>query len=189
MHVVWDPRAWMHIDWALGVAAGWIVLGLIGGLSVKRTSVAVRVLFPAGGALGALLGVVAAFALLAPPQVATLPIGLPGLPFHLRLDALSAFFLAILGAASAGVSAFAAGYFRANDETPPGLVSLQYHAFLASMALVVLADDAYAFMVAWETMALSSYFLVTTNHRVAEIRQAGYLYLLIAPTCAINRYK
>jgi NADH:ubiquinone oxidoreductase subunit 5 (subunit L)/multisubunit Na+/H+ antiporter MnhA subunit len=38
------------------------------------------------------------------------------------------------------------------------------------MALVVLADDAYAFMVMWETMALSSFFLVTANHRIAEIR-------------------
>ena len=46
------------------------------------------------------------------------------------------------------------------------------------MALVVLADDAYAFMVMWETMALSSFFLVTANHRIAEIRRAGYLYLL-----------
>src|SRR5207302_6436824 len=45
------------------------------------------------------------------------------------------------------------------------LIALQYHVFLASMACVILADDAYLFMVAWETMALSSYFLVTTEHR------------------------
>jgi formate hydrogenlyase subunit 3/multisubunit Na+/H+ antiporter MnhD subunit len=35
-------------------------------------------------------------------------------------------------------------------------------------------------MVAWETMALSSYFLVTTQHGIPEIRRAGFLYLLIA---------
>jgi hydrogenase-4 component B len=40
------------------------------------------------------------------PDVAVLPIGLPGLPFHLRLDSLSAFFLMVIGAASAGISAF-----------------------------------------------------------------------------------
>ena len=45
---------------------------------------------------------------------------------------------------------------------------LHYHVFLASMALVLLADDAYAFMVVWETMALSSYFLVTSDHRDAR---------------------
>ena len=121
----------------------------------------------------------------AAPEVAVLPLGLPDLPFHLRLDALSAFFLLLLGAASAGVSVFAAGYFRSGEGTPPGLLCLQYHVFLASMALVLLADDAYAFMVAWETMALSSFFLVTTDHRIAEIRRAGFLYLLIAHVGAI----
>ena len=40
-------------------------------------------------------------------------------------------------------------------------------------------------MVAWETMALSSYFLVTTQHRLPEIRRAGFLYLLIAHVGAI----
>ena len=54
------------------------------------------------------------------------------------------------------------------------------------MALVVLADDAYAFMVMWETMALSSFFLVIANHRIAEIRRAGYLYLLVAHIGAIG---
>ncbi len=48
------------------------------------------------------------------------------------------------------------------------------------MAMVILADDAYAFMVMWELMALSSFFLVTANHLIPEIRRAGYLYLLIA---------
>src|SRR5262249_30180118 len=65
------------------------------------------------------------------------------------------------------------------------LMCLQYHLFLASMALVLLADDAYTFMLAWETMALSSYFLVTTEHGIAEIRKAGFLYLLIAHVGAI----
>ena len=53
------------------------------------------------------------------------------------------------------------------------------------MAFVILADDAYLFMVAWETMALASYFLVTTDHRVPAIRSAGFLYLLIAHIGAI----
>src|SRR5690606_30216046 len=119
-------------------------------------------------------------------QTAVLPIGLPGLPFHLRLDALSAFFLLVIGASAAGVSAFAAGYFRRGEGTPPGLLCLQYHVFLASMAMVVLADDAYAFMVMWETMALSSCFLVTANHRIPEIRRAGYIYLLVAHVGAIG---
>jgi hypothetical protein len=53
------------------------------------------------------------------------------------------------------------------------------------MALVMIADDAYVFMVAWESMALASFFLVTTEHRIPEIRRAGFLYLLIAHIGAI----
>ncbi|HET7204338.1 MAG TPA: hydrogenase 4 subunit B, partial [Steroidobacteraceae bacterium] len=113
-------------------------------------------------------------------------IGLPDLPFHLRLDPLSRTFLALLGGASAGVSIFAAGYFRKGEGTAPGVLGLQYHLFLASMGFVLLADDAYAFMVAWETMALSSYFLVTSQHALPEIRSAGFLYLLIAHVGAIS---
>ena len=115
-----------------------------------------------------------------------LPLGLPDLPFHLRLDALSAFFLVLLGGASAAISLFSAGYFRAERRRrAPGLICFQYHVFLAAMALVLIADDAYVFMVAWETMALSSFFLVTTDHRIPEIRRAGFLYLLIAHVGAI----
>jgi formate hydrogenlyase subunit 3/multisubunit Na+/H+ antiporter MnhD subunit len=144
------------------------------------------VLFPAGGAVALLLFATALLAMFSPPEHAVLPLGLPGLPFHLRLDPLAAFFLMVIGATAAGVSAFAAGYFRKGEGTPPGLLCLEYHVVLASMALVVVADDAYAFMVMWETMALSSFFLVIANHRLAEIRQAGYLYLLIAHIGAIG---
>jgi formate hydrogenlyase subunit 3/multisubunit Na+/H+ antiporter MnhD subunit len=103
-----------------------------------------------------------------------LPLGLPDLPFHLRLDALSASFLVLLGSASAAISLYSSGYFRAEETTAPGLICFQYHAFLAAMGLVLVADDAYVFMVAWETMALASFFLVTTDHRVPEIRRAAF---------------
>jgi hydrogenase-4 component B len=165
---------------ALALAAMWIALGIAGLAALNRFGVVSRLLFPAGGAVAlALLGV-ALSAVWGDPQSLVLPIGLPGLPFHFRLDSLSALFLMVIGGAAAGVSLFSAGYFRRAEGTPPGLMCFQYHVFLAAMALVVLADDAYAFMVMWETMALASFFLVTANHRSAEIRRAGYLYLLIA---------
>jgi len=164
----------------LALAAAWIALGIAGLAALHRFGVVSRLLFPAGGAVAlALLGV-ALPAVWGAPQSIVLPVGLPGLPFHFRLDSLSALFLMVIGGAAAGVSLFSAGYFRRAEGTPPGLMCFQYHVFLAAMALVVLADDAYAFMVMWETMALASFFLVTANHRSAEIRRAGYLYLLIA---------
>jgi formate hydrogenlyase subunit 3/multisubunit Na+/H+ antiporter MnhD subunit len=167
------------------VLAAWAAIGLAGLMRPRSLRVVGHVLFPLGALTGLALAVVASLALGAPAERATLPLGLPDLPFHLRLDALTGSFLILLGVASAGISVFAAGYFRKGEGALPGLLCLQYHLFLASMGLVLLADDAYAFMVAWETMALSSYFLVTTQHRIPEIRRAGFLYLLIAHVGAI----
>jgi len=178
---------WLHLDWILVVAMAWLIVGAAGIFALHRFGLVSQVLFPIGGLLGLALFGLALDALLGRPEVAiaVLPIGLPALPFHLRLDSLSAYFLMVIGGASAGISVFAAGYFRKGEGTPPGLLCLEYHVFLVSMVGVVLADDAYAFMVMWETMALSSYFLVTANHRLAEVRSAGYLYITMARVGAI----
>jgi formate hydrogenlyase subunit 3/multisubunit Na+/H+ antiporter MnhD subunit len=170
----------------LAILLAWVAIGSFGLLRARSVLLAGRILFPLGAVAGLALAFVSLANIGASPEVAVLPLGLPDLPFHLRLDALARFFLFLIGAASAGISIFAAGYFRSGEGTPPGLMCLQYHVFLASMAMVVLADDAYLFMVAWETMALSSYFLVTTQHRIAEIRSAGFLYLLVAHVGALG---
>lgn len=176
---------WLHLDWMLVVLAGWLISGAIGVFSLRRFALVSRVLFPVGGLLGLALFGIALDAAFVTPEVAVLPLGLPGLPFHFRLDSLSAYFAMVIGGASAGISIFAAGYFRKGEGTPPGLLCLEYHIFLASMAGVVLADDAYSFMVMWETMALSSFFLVTANHRITEVRSAGFLYIVMAHIGAI----
>ncbi len=179
------PTDWLAIDWMLAAIAGWIAIGAAGVLRPHNLFIVARVLFPLGAALALLVAATAGLALFGGTETAVLPLGLPGLPFHLRLDPLSAFFLLLLGGASAGISVFAAGYFRQGEGTPPGLLCLLYHLFLAAMAMVMLADDAYVFMVMWELMALASFFLVTANHTIPAIRRAGYLYLLIAHVGAL----
>jgi formate hydrogenlyase subunit 3/multisubunit Na+/H+ antiporter MnhD subunit len=175
----------LPIDLLLIAACAWLAIGLLGLVAPRDTRFVSKILFPLGALVGVLVGAVALDALGGPAQTAVLVIGLPDLPFHLRLDNLSAVFALLLGFVAAGISIFAAGYFRQGEGTAPGLLCLEYHVFLASMLMVLLADDAYAFMVAWETMALSSFFLVTTNHQHDEIRRAGFLYLLIAHVGAI----
>jgi hydrogenase-4 component B len=169
----------------IAAIAAWLAIGAAGLLRPRDLHFVSRVLFPAGAAIAVVLAVVAGYAVGNPPQSTVLPLGLPDLPFHLRVDSLSAFFLLLLGATSSAISLFSSGYFRSSEGTAPGLIAMQYHAFLAAMALVLIADDAYVFMVAWETMALTSYFLVTTEHRIPEIRRAGLLYLVIAHIGAI----
>ncbi|MSQ88780.1 MAG: hydrogenase 4 subunit B [Betaproteobacteria bacterium] len=170
----------------LAAVCAWLAIGALGLLRVGSIGWATRILYPAGAIVGLGLAAIALRAIFEPAASMVLPLGLPDLPLHARLDALSAFFLLLLGAVSAGVSVYAGGYFRQTQGTPPGLICLYFHVFLASMALVMVADDAYFFMLAWETMALSSFFLVTCDHDQAEIRRAGYLYLLIAHLGAIT---
>jgi formate hydrogenlyase subunit 3/multisubunit Na+/H+ antiporter MnhD subunit len=163
-----------------------MAIGFLGLLRPASLRLVAHVLFPLGALVGLAIAATAAWSIARPPEQWVLAIGLPDLPVHLRRDALSSVFLFLLGAASAGISVFGAGYFRRGEGALPGLLCVQYHLFLASMGGVLLADDAYSFMVAWESMALSSYFLVTTQHRIPEIRQAGFLYLLIAHIGAIS---
>jgi formate hydrogenlyase subunit 3/multisubunit Na+/H+ antiporter MnhD subunit len=180
---VFDQFGVLPIDVALGVVVVWLMLGMAG-LLLQNTRIITQFIFPAG-AFCSLVLATAAVGGLTETSVAILPLGLPDLPFHLRMDALSSFFLLLLGGASIGISLFSAGYFRNMERDTLVLLSLEYHIFMAAMALVFMADDAYMFMVAWEGMALSSYFLVTTDHNQGEVRRAGFLYLLIAHVGAI----
>src|SRR5256714_5259862 len=112
------------------------------------------------------------------PVSVTLPLGLPWIGAHFRIDALSAFFLAVVDLGTFAASLFALGYGRHEDA--PTRVLPFYPAFLAAMNLVVLADDAFTFLVSWEVMSLSSWALVMAHHRDADNRRAGYVYIVMA---------
>ena len=114
----------------------------------------------------------------APPAEVTLPVGLAWLGAHFRLDPLSSFFLIVVNLGSAGASLFALGYGR--HETAPSRVLPFYPLFLAGMNLVVLADDAFSFLISWEFMSLVSWALVMAHHKVQENVRAAYIYLLMA---------
>lgn len=174
------------INLVLWVISSWLVIGFLGIFALHKFTFVARVLFPIGGVGGLLLAFIAIRSLSnGVDESRVLPIGLPQLLFHLRLDALSSFFLLVLGVAIFGISIFSAGYFRNSAGTAPGLLCLEFHFFLVSMALVLISADAYVFMVAWESMAMSSYFLVTANHKLPKIRAAGFLYLVVAHIGAI----
>jgi formate hydrogenlyase subunit 3/multisubunit Na+/H+ antiporter MnhD subunit len=81
-----------------------------------------------------------------------------------------------LGAATASI--FALGY--GSHEPAPGRILPFFPAFLAGMTLVVLADDAFTFLVSWEFMSLTSWALVMAHHHVPDNVRAGYVYLIMA---------
>ncbi|MGO8916043.1 MAG: hydrogenase 4 subunit B [Stellaceae bacterium] len=154
-----------------GVAA---LLGIAGGRRALVPVYAVSALAAAATAFGAARFLAGG----APPEIAVLPLGLPWIGAHFRVDGLSAFFLLVLGLAGTLTSLFALDYGRHDDE--PGRVLPFYPAFLAGMSLVLIADDAFSFLVSWETMSLASWLLVLATYRLAETRNAAFLYLVMA---------
>jgi hydrogenase-4 component B len=137
-----------------------------------------------------LLGVAAIAALVAGSAVLVtgatlsyeLPLGLPWLPWRVRIDALSGFFLVLIGAVLMAVVAYGPGYVRQFEHGHNSFAVLGGFSglFLAGMLLVIVADDAFFFMVAWELMSVSSYFLVAFQHENPANRRAAFLYLLMA---------
>lgn len=161
------------------VAAALGIYGLAGlaGLVGRRFLVPVYALC----ALGAVILAAAALRFLtasATPAAAVLPFGLPWLGAHFRVDALGAFFLFVVNFAAAIISVYALEY-GGHDEEPQRALPF-YPAFLAGMNLVLVADDAFMFLLSWEFMSLTSWLLVLSNHRQADTSGAAFLYLVMA---------
>lgn len=158
------------------------VAGLLGlsvlALMLFRRRAATPVIY--GGCLAICLGLSAGAALSLDQAAsqAVLPLGLPWLGAHFRLDALASAFLVIINFGAASASLYALGYGR--HEAAPARVLPFYPAFLAAMNLVVIADDAYSFLFSWEFMSLASWALVMARHRVAKTADAGFVYLIMA---------
>lgn len=112
------------------------------------------------------------------PPTLVLPFGLPWLKAHFRIDNLSALFLLIVNVPAAAASAFAVGYSHHLPERRR--VTPFYPLFLFGMNAVLVADDAFVFLVAWEFMSLASWLMVLADHRAEANRKAGFVYLTMA---------
>jgi hydrogenase-4 component B len=118
--------------------------------------------------------------LLAPrPSTWTLSWTLPFGACDFAADSLSAFFLLPVFLVSACASVYALRYWPAseNGRTEPALTFFQ-GTLCGSMALLLLARNGVAFLMAWEAMALSAYFALAAEHRKEEVRRASTVYLV-----------
>lgn len=101
----------------------------------------------------------------------------------LRLDPLAAFFLLVICLPAIAAGWYGLGYLAAGGadhrHAPPAAIDALLGAFLAAMALVVLADGVFPFLVAWELMSLVSFFLVVGDGHQATARRAGYIYIVM----------
>ncbi|MBL8502478.1 MAG: hydrogenase 4 subunit B, partial [Rhodocyclaceae bacterium] len=112
--------ALLSIDLLLIAACVWLAIGMAGLLAPRNLRFISKILFPLGALVAVLAGLTSLRFLGGAAETAVLAIGLPDLPFHLRLDNLTAVFVLLVGFAAAGISVFAAGYFRKGEGAAPG---------------------------------------------------------------------
>ena len=162
--------------WGTGILLSLAVLAVLG----QRFRATGATIYAACAVVSSIILVAAGLHLVGRGDVLTmrLPVGLPWIGANFRIDALAALFLVLANLGGAAASLFALGYGR--HEATPGRVLPFYPAFLAGMSLVVMADDAFTFLVSWEFMSLASWALVMAHHHEAENRRAGYIYILMA---------
>lgn len=140
----------------------------LSGFLGRRVSTAFMILGAAGG-----LVAVASGESLALVREWTLPIG----RISLALDAIGRIFLVPILAIPALGSVYGLGYWNKPSDRR---LRLFYGIMPAAMAIVVLARDSVLFLMAWEAMALSAFFLVGTEDEEAPVRQASWVYLIAA---------
>ncbi len=164
--------------WLLGDAA-LLVLGFLG-VFLSRARAGSALVYSAAFVITALLCGASMQRLLTggEPATLTLPFGLPWLGAHFRIDTISTFFLAVVNFGAAAASFFAIGYGR--HESEPGRVLPFFPVFLAAMNFVLVADDAFTFLLSWELMSLASWALVMAHSREPANARAGFVYILMA---------
>ena len=162
---------------AVTILVGTGVLALVTG-RWSRVATGIAAL---GTVLAAIVGLGPALESLrgAPSISATVPWALPSGAVEVGLDPLTSFFLVpllIMGALCAVYGFFyMRPYWTRRAAGPPAFF---FNVMLASMVLVLLARGAVILLVAWEIMTLTAYVLVTFEHEQAEVRRAGWVYLI-----------
>lgn len=157
---------------------------VLSGLLALLTSRSAKLsgMFGAGGAVvGCLVGLVQPFRVLlgggteAWVRVWSVPFG----SLSIEIDLLSAFFLLPILGLSALSAIYGQEYLAVwRGRKALGGSWLFFNTLVASMILVVIARNAVLFLVAWELMSVTSFFLVTFEHDKEDVRRAGWTYLV-----------
>src|SRR6516165_8935820 len=135
-----------------------------------------------GAVLGSASGLVAALHVLVTGDAVSLSSiwHMPGGSLQLEIDALSAFFLLPVFGLSIVTGLYGRSYFAGHRDIASAASWFHLNMLTATMALVIAARDGLLFLLAWETMALSPFFLVIFDDRKAAVRHAAWTYLVAA---------
>ena len=96
------------------------------------------------------------------------------------IDGIAAFFILLIGLVSLSVSIYSLSYIKEyieNRHVP--VFGFFFNAFILSMFLLVSSNDIFSFIVFWELMSLTSFFLVIYNHKNDSSLKSGIIYLIM----------
>jgi hydrogenase-4 component B len=169
----------MTVPLALAVMCGAYLAGGLLAL-LAPTDRSARALTAAGATLGSAAGCAAAAAVLAfgGTFTATIPTVVSAAGgIAVELDRLGAVFLALVASIGFLAAVYGVTYTAAFDGRHSLRVfGVMFNGFLLGMSLVACAANVFTFVLCWELMAVTSYFLVMTENEEAETRQAGLWY-------------
>ncbi len=104
---------------------------------------------------------------------------IPGAGLSFAIDRLAAFFIFLIsiGALSAGI--YSLRYEHGESEGRKALMTSMMGVFVLSMLLVVTADSTFSLLFFWETMSVSSFFLVMFDHEQKLTQKSGLFYFIM----------
>lgn len=165
------------------VLLSFFLLGALGSLLLKRNDAAANIWSSFFAIAGTLFGLIFALAVIISGNVLSFTVGASPfslLSFSVHIDTLSAFFIFIISLIAFFCSIYgveyAKHYFKRYNI---GALGFFYNLLLASLFLVVTASNGLFFLITWELMSISSYFLVIYDRREADNVKAGFLYLIM----------
>ena len=110
----------------------------------------------------------------------------PGGDWVIGIDPLSAVFLIMIAVLGATNGVYGDADLRSDTHARRTTESNALYAVLvASLVVVVVAQNIVLFLAAWEVMAISSFLLVMTHHERAEVRRAGWIYAVATHTATL----
>ncbi len=160
-----------------------IAVSCVGGvvsILLKRAEVASKNVGCVFGALAALFGLAAGLAaIFGSPEVVSATTPFSFASFTLLFNPLAGLLVTVISLLALVAWIYGLTYFDEYRGKGMGTAGFFMNLFVASMMLVICSDNAFWFLVFFELMSLTSYFLVIIEQDENSIR-GGFLYLIMA---------
>jgi len=100
--------------------------------------------------------------------------------FDVFIDGISAFFILLIGLVSLAVSLYSVGYSKEYEgRKDTSILGFLFNIFILSMLLVVVSNSVFAFLVFWEVMSLTAFFLVIYEHEQEANLKSGMTHIVM----------